>query len=217
MSIRVLLADDHKIMREGLRSLLEREEDIQVVAEAGDGRTAVELARELRPNVVIMDIGMPVLNGIEATRQIIDGIKGSKVVALSLHSDRRFVTEVLHAGAMGYLIKDCACEELCRAVRTVAQGQIYLSPEIAGTVVRDYVDRLAGRSDSSPSPLTPREREVLQLLAEGRPTKRIAQALHISIKTVETHRARIMSKLDIDSIAGLTKYAVREGLTSLQE
>jgi len=217
MGIRVLLVDDHKIMREGLRSLLEKEDDLQVVAEAGDGRTAVELARKLRPNVVIMDIGMPVLNGIEAARQIASGVEGAKIVALSLHSDRRLVAEALHAGAIGYLVKDCACEELCRAVRTVAQGQTYLSPEVAGTVVRDYLDRLGSRDDSAPSPLTPREREVLQLLAEGQPTKRIAQALHISIKTVETHRARIMSKLDIDNIAGLTKYAIREGITALQE
>jgi two-component system response regulator NreC len=210
MSIRVLLADDHKIVRQGLRSLLEKQHGMEVIAEAEDGRTAVQLARKLSPDVVVMDIAMPDLNGIGATRQIIAEAPGVKVVALSMHSDKRFVTRMLRAGASGYLLKDCAFEELARAISAVVANQIYLSLGIAGVVVEDYVRHVP---ETGPS-LTPRECEVLQLLAEGSSTKEIAARLHVSVKTVETHRRHIMEKLDIHTIAELTKYAIREGLTS---
>ena len=213
----ILLADDHQIVREGLRSLLEGEAGFQVVAEAGDGRTAVQLAKEHRPDVVVMDIGMPHLNGIEATRQIINSGAGHpKVIALSMHSDRRFMSEILKAGASGYLLKDSAAEELIGAIRAVAEGKVYLSPQIADVVVDDYLRRIPAAESTVFTALTPREREVLQLMAEGKATKQIAQLLHVSIKTVETHRRQLMEKLDLHSVAELTKYAIREGLTTIE-
>lgn len=215
MDIRVLLADDHKIVRDGLRTLLEKHPEIKVVAEAEDGRSAVQLAKKLLPQIVIIDIAMPDLNGIEATRQIIDDHPDVKVIALSMHSDRRFVSEMLNAGAQAYLLKDCAFEELVTAIRTVVSNKIYLSPGIAGIVIENFV-RHASKTESSVfSVLSDREREVLQLMAEGNTTKEIAAYLNVSIKTVETHRVNIMTKLDIHSVAELTKYAIREGLTSL--
>ena len=215
MSIKILLADDHKIVRDGVRALIERESDMEVIAEAGDGRTAVRLALELSPAVAVMDIGMPDLNGMEAARQITAGAGGVRVLALSMYADRRFVGEMLRAGASGYLPKKCAFEELADAIRSVAGGRIYLSPAISEVVVQDYVRYLADSDASAPSPLSAREREVLQLLAEGRSTKQIAARLNVSAKTIETHRSRIMRKLDLHSVAELTKYAVREGLSEL--
>ncbi len=215
MSIAVLLADDHKIMRDGLRLLIEREPDMEVVGEAADGRRTVQLVRELSPDVVIMDVTMPHLNGLEATRQIVAEAPKVKVIALSMHSDRRFVAGMLRAGGSGYLLKDCAFEELVRAIRTVAANQTYLSPAITGIVVEDYVRHVPPRKLSAFSVLTPREREVLQLLAEGHTTREIASRLHTSVKTIETHRRHIMGKLGTSSVAELTKYAIREGLTSL--
>jgi two-component system response regulator NreC len=217
MSIRILLADDHKIMRDGLRTLLAQQADMQVVAEADNGRTAVSLARELEPDVIIMDIGMPEMNGIEAARQIKHHRPSARVIALSMHSDRRFVAGMLGAEASGYLLKDCAFEELAHAIHTVMSGQVYVSPGIAKTVLEDYARALAGRDGMEGPPLSPREREVLQLLAEGKSTKQIAHALSLSVKTVETHRAQVMSKLGLHSVAELTKYAIREGLTSLEQ
>ena len=216
MSIRILLADDHKITREGLRSLLEKEPDMEVVAEAEDGRTTVSLVRELQPDVVIMDVSMPDLNGMEAARQIGSEFGGVKIIALSMHSDSLFVTEMLKSGASGYLLKDCAFEELARAIRAVVADQTYLSPSISGVVINGYLHRLSRVDISGPQALTDREREVLQLVAEGKSTKEIALALHISVKTVETHRRQIMDKLDIHTVAELTKYAIRKGLTSLE-
>jgi len=216
MSIRILLADDHKITRQGLRSLLEKQDDMEVVAEAEEGRTAVRLAREFSPHIVIMDVSMPDLNGVEATRQIVERTPDVKVIALSMHSDSLFVTEMLKSGASGYLLKDCAFEELTLAIRAVVDGKTYLSPSISGVVVDDYLHRLSKTAYAGPDVLTNREREVLQLLAEGNSTKKIALKLHISVKTVETHRRQIMEKLDIDSIAELTKYAIRKGFTSLE-
>ncbi len=216
MSIRILLADDHKITREGLRSLLDKQPDMEVLAEAQEGRTAVRLARELLPDVVIMDVSMPDLNGIAATRQIIDRVPKVKVIALSMHSDALFVTEMLKSGASGYLLKDCAFEELTRAIHAVVADKTYLSPSISGVVVNDYLHHLSKVDFSGPDVLTDREREVLQLLAEGNSTKQIALKLHISVKTIETHRLQIMNKLDIHSVAELTKYAIRKGLTSLE-
>ena len=216
MSIRILLADDHKITRQGLRSLLDKQQDMEVVAEAEDGRTAVRLAGELLPNVVIMDVTMPDLNGIEATRQIVGQSPDVKIIALSMHSDTLFVTEMLRSGASGYLLKDCAFEELSRAIHAVVAGKTYLSPSVSGVVVDDYLHRLSKADFSDSHVLTDREREVLQLLAEGKSTKRIALKLHISVKTVETHRRQMMNKLDIHTVAELTKYAIRKGLTSLE-
>ena len=216
MSIRVLLADDHKITRQGLRSLLEKQKDVEVVAEAENGRTAVRLAAELAPDVVIMDITMPDLNGIEAARQILSESPDIKIIALSMHSDTLFVTEMLKSGAAGYLLKDCAFEELARAIKTVVENKTYLSPSISGIVVDDYIHRLSKADFSGSEVLSDREREVLQLMAEGNSTKKIAQKLHISVKTVETHRRQIMNKLDIHTVAELTKYAIRKGLTSLE-
>ena len=216
MSMRIILADDHKIIRDGLRSLLEQEEDIEVVAQAKTGHETVELVAKLMPHMVIMDIAMPDMNGIEATRHIINNFENVKVIALSMHSDRKFVIEMLKAGASGYLLKNCAFEQLANAIRTVTAGKVYLSPSITDVVVDNYV---RGSGDSEPSVfsvLTKREREVLQLLAESKTTKQVAIILHISPKTVETHRLKIMKKLDLDNVAALTKYAIREGLTSLE-
>jgi len=216
MSIRILLADDHRITRQGLRSLLDEQSDMEVVAEAEEGRTAVRLVRELLPDVVIMDVSMPDLNGMEAARQIKGEFSNVKMVALSMHSDSLFVTEMLRSGASGYLLKDCAFEELAGAIRTVVAGKTYLSPSISGVVLDDYLHRLSKADFSGSDVLTNREREVLQLLAEGKSTKQIALKLHISAKTVETHRRQTMNKLDIHTVAELTKYAIRKGLTSLE-
>jgi DNA-binding NarL/FixJ family response regulator len=210
VSIRILLADDHKIIRDGLRSLLAKQHDMEVIAEAEDGRTAVELARELNPSVIVMDIAMPDLNGVEATRQVMEIDPGIKVVALSMQSDGPVVRRMFQAGAAGYLLKDCAFEELVKAIRTVLNGRTYLSPDIAGVVVRN----LASAEHNVASPLTAKEREVLQLIAEGKSTKEIAQVLSVSVKTIDTHRQHIMDKLDIHNVAELTRYAIREGLTS---
>lgn len=216
MSIRILLADDHEVVREGLRALLANERDLEVVGEAENGRTAVRLARELMPDVVIMDVTMPGLNGIEATRQITSLGPSVNVLALSMHSDSRFVAQMLIAGASGYLPKGCSFAELCEAIQAVASNQTYLSPKIAGAVVRDYVRRSFASRSSALTVLTQREREVLQLLAEGKTSKRVASLLGISPKTVSTHRRHVMKKLGIDSLAGLVKYAIHEGLTSLE-
>ena len=218
MSIRVLIADDHKIMLAGLRSILEKQTDFEVVGEADNGRKAVQMAQEKKPDVIVMDVSMPDLNGIEATKQIIESLPETRVIALSMHSDKRFVMGMLRAGASGYLLKDCASQELANAIDQVARGKKYLSPEITGVVIDDF---LLGRGSSeevatAASQLSPREREVLQLIAEGWSTKQIASHLYVSIKTIETHRRQIMKKLDLHSIADLTKYAIREGLTSIE-
>lgn len=216
MSIGILIAEDHAIVREGLRSLIERQPDMEIVCEAEDGRTAVERARELLPNVVIMDITMPNLNGVEATRQIINEFPQIKVIALSIHSNKRFVADMLGAGATGYVLKECLFDELVQAIHAVVAGESYLSSRITGVVVEDYIKRLSAIADSPLSSLTSREREVLQLIAEGKTTKQIALNLHVSTKTIEANRRQVMEKLDVHSIAELTKYAVREGLTSLE-
>ncbi|HPS78955.1 MAG TPA: response regulator transcription factor [Thermoanaerobaculaceae bacterium] len=215
MPVRIVLADDHRIVREGLRDLLERRTDLKVVGEAADGEAAVRLAHELAPDIVILDVSMPKLNGIEATRQIVAVCPSVRVLALSMHSDRRFVIEMLKAGASGYLLKDGAFDELIHAIESVMARAAYLSPAITDMVVKEYIASLPGEERSAFGVLTPREREVLQLLAEGLPTKAIAARLLLSVKTVETYRQQIMEKLDLHSVAELTKYAIREGLTSL--
>ena len=217
MSIRVLIADDHKIMLAGLRSLLEKQTDFEVVAEAENGRKAVQMAQGAKPDIVVMDVSMPDLNGIEATTQIVESLPETRVIALSMHSDKRFVMGMLRAGASGYLLKDCASQELANAIQQVAGGKKYLSPEITGVIIDDLL--LGGSSEdvaTAASQLSAREREVLQLIAEGWSTKQIASHLYVSVKTIETHRRQIMKKLDLHSIADLTKYAVREGLTSIE-
>ncbi|GBE35372.1 oxygen regulatory protein NreC [bacterium BMS3Bbin06] len=215
MKVKLILSDDHKIVRDGLRSMLARYQEIEVIAEAEDGRTTVELVKEMSPDIVIMDIAMTDLNGIEATRKIMDERPEVKVIALSMHSDRRFVAEMLKVGASAYLLKDCAFEELITAIHAVMDDKTYLSPAISGIVVEDFIRHPVKQGSSVYSILSNREREVLQLLTEGKNTKELAAHLDVSIKTVEAHRIKIMNKLGIYSVAELTKYAIREGLTSL--
>ncbi len=216
MTIRILLADDHQIIREGLRSLLTDQKDIEVVAEADTGRSALNYVEKLHPDVVLMDIAMPDINGIEATRQIKAANPEIRILALSMHSDQRFVGDMLRAGASGYLLKDCAGAELVQAIRTVHAGKVYLSPSIAGIVTEGFINPAGGAGVDARQVLTVRELEVVQLLAEGLSTKEVAFKLNVSIKTVETHRKNIFDKLNLSSIAELTKYAIREGITSLE-
>ncbi|MGD0551797.1 MAG: response regulator transcription factor [Sedimentisphaerales bacterium] len=213
MSIKVILADDHAMFRHGLSKSFQNEKDMEIIAQAKDGRTTVELAKELSPNIIIMDIGMPDLNGIEATRQIIKECPKVKIIALSMHSSKNFIIEMFKAGASGYLLKDCEFDELVNAIRLVVNGKKYISPAISDVVVDNYMQQPDNVKDSAFSILSQREREVLQLLTEGKATKQIGKRLHISAKTVEVHRLNLMNKLKIDNIAQLTKYAVQEGLT----
>ena len=215
MSIRIVLADDHKILRAGLRAMIVEQPDMEVVGEAENGRMAGDLARALSPDVVVMDIGMPDLNGIEATRQIVAEIPGVKIIGLSMYSDRRYVAGLFGAGASGYLLKDIEFEELIKAIQAVVAGQVYVSSGVTSVVIEDYVHRISG-TEGGASGLTSREREVLQLMVEGWSTKQIAYELEVSIKTVESHRHRVMKKLDLHNIADLTKYAIRAGMTSLE-
>lgn len=212
MSMKIILADDHAVLRHGLSRSIEQENDINVIGQSKDGQTTIELVRELSPDVVVMDIGMPDLNGMEATRIITKDYPQVKVVGLSMHSSDKYVREMFRAGASGYLLKNCPFEELVEAIRTVVENKTYISPSIGEMVVKEY----AGKPDSEKSVfslLSHREREVLQLFAEGKTTKQIGLSLHISPKTVEAHRLRIMNKVGIDNTAQLTKYAIQEGLT----
>ncbi|MBW1896079.1 MAG: response regulator transcription factor [Deltaproteobacteria bacterium] len=215
MSIRILIAEDHKIIREGLRSLLEKQVNVEVIGEAENGNKAVQMAQEMSPDVVIMDITMPELNGIEATRQIMDKCHDVKVIGLSVHPDRQFVEGMLKAGASGYLLKDCAFDDVVTAVRVAAANQTYLSPKVARFVVEGFLGHSLRKGTAAFGVLTTREREVLQLLAEGRTKHEIGDKLCVSPRTVETHRRRIMEKLGVKSIAELVRFAIREGLTPL--
>jgi len=215
MENKILICDDHKIFREGLRALLEKQPGVKVVGGARDGLEAVKLARELSPDIVIMDISMPGLNGIEAARKLAKVKKSARVIALSMHNDRKYVTEIIKAGARAYLLKDSAFEELMDAIKAVNCGRFFLSAGITSIVLDDYIKGQSSDPRSAFTLLTSREREVLQLLAEGLRTKEVSQKLALSVKTVETHRKKIMEKLGIQSIAGLTRYAVKEGLVSL--
>jgi len=217
VTLRIMLADDHAIVREGMRALIDKVSDIEVVDQAESGRETVEKCCELAPDVVVMDIAMPDLNGVEATRQITSEVPNTRVLALSVHSGRKMVSAMLQAGASGYLVKKCATDELINAIRTVVDGKTYLSPDISHLVVQDYLNSVPEDLSSAFSILTERERQVLQLVAEGLTTKAIAYDLDVSVKTIETHRQNVMEKLDIHSVAELTKYAVREGLTALDE
>jgi len=216
MSTRILLADDHRIFLDGLCALLDQEPELEVIGKVSDGNNAVRLTRERAPDVVVMDLTMPEMNGIEATRLITGERPAVKVLCLSMHADRGFVMGALEAGASGYVLKDGAKEELLQAIRTVRKDQVYLSPGIAGMVVDAARSRTAANASSALTLLTEREREVLQLLVQGETTKEIAHRLHLSVKTVGTHRSHIMAKLDLHSIAELTKFAIREGLTSVE-
>ncbi len=213
--IRVLLADDHTVIRTGLRLVLEQEPDLVVVGEAADGRQAVELADSLSPDVVVMDLGMPNLNGIEASRRITESHPKIGIVVLSMHSDETYVLRALKAGARGYLLKDSASEDLVRAVRAVSERKSYFSPAVGKMLLEDYMRKLqrSGAEDSYEL-LTPREREILQLIAEGKSNKEIAYQLNLSLYTVETHRAHIMQKLNLQSVPELVLYAVRRGIIS---
>lgn len=215
--IRVLLAEDHTIVRKGLRSLLESEAAMAVVGEAADGQEAVRLACELRPHVVVMDITMPLLNGLEATRQIKLHLPETRVVVLTVHTTEEYIYQILKAGASGYLVKQSAPDELVMAIKAACAGQTFLSPAISGVVVEDYI-RHAQQSELPDdfSTLTPREREVLQLLAEGHSTREIAALLVVSVKTVESHRSNLMHKLALYNLPDLTRYAVRRGLVPLE-
>ena len=211
MTIRVLLVEDHRMVREALRDTLARETDIEVVAEAGDAASALEQARELTPDVIVLDIALPDLNGIETTAGLRDTGSRAKVVALSAYTDKRFVTEMLRAGAAGYITKSAAGTELVRAIRSVAAGQSYFCPEVATALAAEV--RNSGREAETPR-LGRREREVLRLIAEGHRSAAIAEQLHISVATVEVHRRNIMRKLGLHTVAELTRYAVREGMVS---
>jgi DNA-binding NarL/FixJ family response regulator len=216
MPTKVLLADDHAIIRQGLCAILEKYPDFTVVGQAEDGLQAMELVEKSKPDIVIMDISMPHLNGIDATRKITSGRSGVKVIILSMHSGQRFIEEVLKAGASAYLLKECLFDELYEAIAAVIKGGTYLSKKIETVVFKDYIKRLSPGYQQQETSLTPREREVLQLLAEGKSTKQIALRLHVSGKTIESNRRNIMEKLRIHSVAELTKYAVREGITPLE-
>jgi len=214
METKVLIADDHKLFREGLRTLIEKEPYMRVIAEARDGRDAIQIARKLKPDIIIMDIAMPGLNGVEATRIIKSDIPDAKIIALSMHSDRNFVIETIKAGASGYVLKDCAFKDLFDAIKTVQSNRFYLEGLVTDIVVKNILDANEKQS-SAFSILTSREKEVLQLIAEGKNTKEIAGILYLSTKTVETYRKRIMTKLNIFNIAELTRYAIKEGITPL--
>ena len=207
MSLRILLADDHQIVRQGLKALLEREQ-FQVVAEASDGHEAIKQAQAVRPDLAVLDVSMPQLNGLDAAREIARSSNRTRTILLTMYTDDPYILEALRAGISGYVLKTQATRDLVQAIREVTRGAIYLSPGISRTVVEAY----RNKSDLPPDPLSPREREVLQLVAEGRTTKEVAAVLGVSVKTAESHRTRIMSKLDIHETAGLVRYAIRRGL-----
>jgi RNA polymerase sigma factor (sigma-70 family) len=215
-TIKLVIADDHRLFRSGLRQLIEKQPGIKVLAEAATGFEAVAAAKDLSPDIILMDISMPEQNGIEATRRIVDEAGSVRVIILSMHSDRRYITEALRAGAKGYLLKDSAPEELLRAIHKVMRDQFYLSAAINTQVIEGFVQLASNETSSAFSALSAREREVLQLLAEGKSTREIADKLNLSAKTVETHRQHVMEKLNLHTIAELTRYAIREGLTSLE-
>lgn len=215
MKLRILLADDHTLLREGLKTLLERESDLQVVADVANGRLAVRKAEELQPDLVVLDVDMPELNGIEAARQLSAAHPRMRIVCLSMHGGSKFVDAMLGAGALGYVLKNEAAKTLVTAIRKVAGGEVYLSPEINTGLVRRYVRKQPADRGSAFTALSDREREVLQLIAEGASSKEISTKLAVSEKTVSTHREHIMAKLDLHNVADLTRYAIREGIANL--
>jgi DNA-binding NarL/FixJ family response regulator len=216
MSLRIILADGHNLVREGVACLLSREPDIEVVGTVGNGRDAVTMAAELKPDLILCDVALPQLNGADATLRILENDSSIRVLALSQQSDPPSVSRMMRAGACGYVLKGASYNELIDAIRTVMTGETFLSPAVAGGVVREYIRRSATACEEGPAILTEREREVLQLVAEGHRTRDIAETLGVSIKTIENHRKGVMTKLGVNSIAELTKYAVRNELTSLE-
>lgn len=215
-SVRVLLADDHRILREGVKALLARESDIDCIGEAADGRTLLTQVRQLQPDVLVTDIAMPGLNGLEAIRRLRVDAPQLRILVLSAHDEPRLVLACIEAGASGYLLKDTGCTELAEAIRDVAQGRIHLAQPLVGLFVEQYRARLEGEPlRAAASPLTPRERELVQLFSEGHSTSEIAERLHLSVKTVATHRENILHKLNIRGVAEMTRYALREGLSTL--
>ena len=215
MAVRILLADDHKMFRQGLYSMLKEEPDMLVVGEADDGATAIRLVRELKPDFIIMDVDMPEVNGIDATRRILQELPNIKILALSTYLKKSFIAEMLKAGASGYILKEQAFDELVEAVRTVNAGDTYFSTKAASILVDDYIHLQNGEQRPSQKTLTARERQILKLLAEGKASKEIAVLLDISVQAVDASRRRIMQKLEMKSLAELVKYAIREGLTSV--
>ena len=215
MTIRIMLVDDHQIVLDGIGMVIESQSDMKVVGLAKDGRQGVELAAELRPDIIIMDIGIPKLSGVEATKRILRKNPQIKLIALSVHTDAKFVWEMLQAGAKGYLPKDADSSELIECIRTVEQNKSYLSPLVADGVLNDYIETKKGLKGALSVELSPKETEVLQLIAEGKSSKEIALELDISVRTVEAHRGNIMKKLKISGVAELTKYAIRHGLIAI--
>lgn len=214
MTIRVLLVDDHKIMRDGLRALLEKEKDFQIVAEASNGREAVEAARRLKPDVVVMDVVMPEVNGIDATIQIRKSCPQAKIIALTMHADKGYLTRMLRAGTTGYLLKDCAAEELVKALREITAGKRYISSEIATLLMDEYAEKAAQFKQVGDVKLNPREVAFLRLLADGLSGREIAEQLEVSIKTIDRSRQQLMDKLQIYTVAELTRYAIRHGIVT---
>jgi len=216
MSIRILVADNHGILRQGIASLIEKQDDMEVVGEADNGLRTVEIARELRPDMVLMDVTMPVLNGIEATRQIKEELPETKVLALSVHAKREFVLDMVRAGVSGYMVKECVLDDLVRAIKAVMDNQSYLSPQIASIVLEGITkDGIFDSANKFKEILTSKEKQVLQLLTEGHSAKQIAAQLGLSVKTIEANRRQIMEKTDVDNLADLTKYAIRQGLITV--
>ena len=216
MSIKIILADDHKIVREGLISLLNQQNDMKVVADAAEGFSIIKFARKFKPDVVITDISMPELNGIEATEVIHKEFPKMKIIALSMHSEKHVILRVLRAGANGYLLKDSAFLELVKAIRSVLKGEIYLSSKITDMVVNEYIKKIS-ENESDLDLLSVREKEVLQLISEGKSTKEIAALLFVSIKTIESHRKHLMEKLGLFTVADLTRFAIKEGLIFIED
>jgi len=211
---RIIIADDHSLFRHGLKAIIEKSTKLEVVMEAANGKEALEGCKKYNPDLVIMDVTMPLMNGIEATRKIIKECENIKILALSAHVDRKFISEILSAGASGYLHKNCNQQQLLDALEQLSNGNMYICPDITGIVVQDFVQNI--KDNHEPQHLTSREYEVLQLVAEGHSTKEIAENLHLSVKTIETHRMHIMEKVNVTSVAALTKYAIREGITALE-
>jgi len=216
MSIRILVADNHGILRQGIQALIEKHSDMEVVGQADNGLEAVESVRQLQPDIVLMDVTMPVLNGIEATRQIKSELPEVKVLALSVHAKREFVLDMVKAGASGYMLKECVLDDLIRAINTVVAGHSYLSPQIASIVLEGITkDNIFSAGDRLSETLTPKERQVLRLLVEGMHAKQVASQLGLSVKTIEANRRQIMEKANVNNLVDLTKYAIRQGLTTI--